>query len=36
MVSPDGTLIGVHINFLVALRDAVGKRTHPREAEQIV
>ena len=35
MVSPDGTLIDVHINLLAAPRDVTGTQTYPREAEQI-
>ena len=31
----DGTLTGVHINFLVVMRDVARKQTYPEEAEHI-
>ena len=34
-LSPDGTLIDVPFNFVVALRDVSGKQSYPREAQQI-
>ena len=34
-MSPDGTLMDVDVNHLVALRNVTGKQTYPREAEQI-
>ena len=34
MVSPDGTVIDVHINHLVALRNVTGKQAYPTCSEQ--
>ena len=35
LASPDGTLVYVPIDHLVARRDVTGKQTYPREAQQI-
>ena len=35
MASPDGTLIDVPVNNLVALRDVAGRQSYPRVAQQI-